>query len=289
MTTTPYCPLLLLWKQRSVFVGTIKEKIDVSTGASTLMMGLDKPFSFITPGMEKAIECRSALIPAGTSVVVDTQGSFFFNCTLGPDGTDLHSLSQRMTKKAEAIYYHFQSEQDYIKTVLSFCTPPLSSENIQAALNDFFVVNQNVMTWPVLPHGFTDDSRIKRVVEAIQENILENVSLTKLANLVNLSPAYLSELFKVVTGLPIRRYRLWYRVYLTVQGVGVGKNLTDAALSAGFTDSSHFIRTFRSMIGVTPTAIFSQAIPLQLMVADKDPLKASAEALAAPQQSDALI
>lgn len=285
MTTTPYCSLLLLWEKRSVFVGTIKEKIDVSTGASTLMLGLDKPFSFITPSMDKAIECRSALIPAGTPVVVDTQGGFFFNCTLGPDGADLHRLSQSMTKKEEAIYYNFHAEQDYIKTVLSICTPPLDSKTIQEALNEFFVINQSAETGPILPHGYTDDTRIKQVLNVIQENITENISLIKLAKLVNLSPAYLSELFKVVTGLPMRRYRLWHRVYLTVEEVGLGKNFTDAALFAGFTDSSHFIRTFRSMIGVTPSAIFSQGMPLKMMVADTEPLLTSSQTLTNSQES----
>ncbi len=36
-------------------------------------------------------------------------------------------------------------------------------------------------------------------------------------------------------------------------------------MDCGFNDSSHFIRTFRSMLGMTPTSIFTQATPLQFL------------------------
>ena len=266
MPTTPYCPLLFLWQQRSVFIGSLFEPIDVSTGASTLMLGLDKPIRYITQDMKSSMECRSLLIPAGTSVVVDTQGAFFFNCTLDPMGTDFFSLSKLMMKKQGTIFYNLQDEKHHINTLLSICSPPLSTNKIQSTLNHFLQlglrsINKN-------EGNLINDHRIERVIEEIKTTIGENTSLVELANRVNLSPAYLSELFKNCTGLPVRRYRLWHRLYATVESIGLGKNLTDAAMESGFNDSSHFIRTFRSMLGMTPTSIFTQAIPLQFLTPD---------------------
>ncbi len=37
-----------------------------------------------------------------------------------------------------------------------------------------------------------------------------------------------------------------------------GKSLTDAALTAGFADSPHFSRTFRNMLGMTPSFVFQR-------------------------------
>ena len=263
MPTTPYCPLLFLWQQKSVFIGSLSEPIDVSTGASTLMLGLDKPIRYITQDMQTSMECRSLLIPAGSSVVVDTQGAFFFNCTLDPMGTDFFSLSKLMTKKMGTTYYQLQDEQDHIRSLLSICSPPLSANKVQSTLNHFLQLG--LRSIDKNEGNLINDQRIERVIDQIKNSIGENTSLTELANLVNLSPAYLSELFKSCTGLPVRRYRLWHRLYSTVENTGLGKNLTEAAMDCGFNDSSHFIRTFRSMLGMTPTSIFTQATPLQFL------------------------
>ncbi len=271
MSTAAYCPLLFLWQQRSVFVGSLPEPIYVSTGASTLMMGLDKPIRFKTHDMQEFIECRSLLIPAGTPVVVDTQGAFFFNCTLDPMGADLHSLSKAMIKQEKNCFYLLQDEQRHIDSFLSFCCAPLNALKIQNTLDNFL---QQPYQKPHIHERFIVEPRIQRVISHIRDNTTDNTSLNQLANQVNLSPAYLSELFKSCTGLPIRRFRLWHRLYTTVESIGRGGNLTDAAMESGFNDSSHFIRTFRSMLGMTPTSIFIQTTPLQILT-EEIPMKSN--------------
>ncbi len=266
MPTTPYSPLLFLWQQKSVFIGSLSEPIDVSTGASTLMLGLDKPIRYKTQEMKHSMECRSLLIPAGTSVVVDTQGAFFFNCTLDPMGTDFFSLSKLMTKKLGTTFYQLHDEQDHIRSLLSICSPPLSPNKVQSTLNHFLQLG--LRSTDKSEGNLINDQRVERVISEIKNTIGENISLTDLANMVNLSPAYLSELFKNCTGLPVRRYRLWHRLYSTVESIGLGNNLTAAAMESGFNDSPHFIRTFRSMLGMTPTSIFIQATPLQFLTPD---------------------
>jgi AraC-like DNA-binding protein len=267
MPITTYCPLLFLWQQRSVFVGSLPEPIDISTGASTLMMGLDKPIRFKTSQMETFIECQSLLIPAGTSVVIDTQGAFFFNCTLDPQGFDFHSLSKAMTKNISNCLYLLEDEKTHINNFLSFCCAPLSANKIQRTLDSFLQqpLQQSYKPQPKNNKKFVSDPRIDRVISYIRNNTTQNTTLSNLAELVNVSPVYLSELFKICTGLPIRRFRLWHRLYTTIESMGRGGTLTDAAMTSGFNDSSHFIRTFRSMLGMAPSTIFMQTTPLQIL------------------------
>jgi AraC-like DNA-binding protein len=78
-----------------------------------------------------------------------------------------------------------------------------------------------------------------------------------LAAQVGLSEPRLLQLFKETLGVPIRRYRQWHRLFVTAVGVTHGLSLTAAALEAGFTDSAHFSHTFRSILGTTPSAMFS--------------------------------
>ncbi len=59
----------------------------------------------------------------------------------------------------------------------------------------------------------------------------------------------LSQLFKEVVGTPIRRFRLWHRVFVTAAKLRGGAGLTDAALAAGFADYAQFARTYRQLAG----------------------------------------
>jgi len=108
-------------------------------------------------------------------------------------------------------------------------------------------------------------------VEHIKQTVDDNLSVEDLASLVNLSVPRLVQLFKQQTGVPMRRFRLWHRLYVTAVKMGKGESLTQAAISAGFTDSSHFSHTFRDMLGMSPTAVFAQPNELKIMVPDNAP------------------
>ena len=74
----------------------------------------------------------------------------------------------------------------------------------------------------------------------------------------------LTQLFRQKIGIPIRRYRQWHRLFVTCVGVTRGMNLTDAAVNAGFTDSAHFSHTFRSIVGMSPSAALAQSRGIRL-------------------------
>ena len=95
------------------------------------------------------------------------------------------------------------------------------------------------------------DPRVARVAAMIQGTPAENIPLADLAAVAELSKPRLLHLFKDNTGVPIRRYRLWERMRQVSKAVGRGANLTDAALSAGFSDSAHLARAAREMFGLS--------------------------------------
>ena len=85
----------------------------------------------------------------------------------------------------------------------------------------------------------------------VQQTAHSNLPLAAFASETGLSGSYLEKLFKANTGLPLTRYRLRYRVYLASILLGMGFSITDAALRAGFSSSSHFSRTYRALTGDT--------------------------------------
>ncbi|NNH70616.1 AraC family transcriptional regulator [Nocardia uniformis] len=78
-------------------------------------------------------------------------------------------------------------------------------------------------------------------------------SLGDLAAAVAMSPSRLSHLFATEVGLPYAAWRRWTRLQLAVNTVRAGGSLTEAAHTAGFTDSAHLTKTCRDLFGITPT------------------------------------
>lgn len=89
------------------------------------------------------------------------------------------------------------------------------------------------------------------------------VTVRDVASLVGLSPSRLSHVFVQDTGLPLRTYVRWARLQLAAERLSLGDSITVAAHTAGFADSAHFSRTFRSMFGLSPTDVFAHSLFLR--------------------------
>jgi AraC family transcriptional regulator len=105
-------------------------------------------------------------------------------------------------------------------------------------------------------------SQLERVIDYIDTDLVggspkenRNLSLCELAQLVQLSPHYFSQLFKQSTGFSPHQYILRCRIdrgkQLLRQG---GLSIAGVAKSVGFVDQSHFHRHFKRLEGITPQA-----------------------------------
>lgn len=76
----------------------------------------------------------------------------------------------------------------------------------------------------------------------------------ELAQFVSLSESRFSHWFREQAGMPMQSFRKWLRLTLAIERVLAGEAMASAATHAGFADQAHFVRTFRAMFGVSPTA-----------------------------------
>ena len=83
--------------------------------------------------------------------------------------------------------------------------------------------------------------------------ISNDFSLKTLAAISGLSQSRFMHVFTESTGVPLRPYVLWLRLQRACCDLMAGASVTAAAHSAGFSDAAHLTRTFRRMLGVTPT------------------------------------
>lgn len=107
------------------------------------------------------------------------------------------------------------------------------------------------------------DISIKTVKEIIDRDEEKKLPLSKLAEQVNLSESRLAHLLKDVVGIPLRRYLLWKRLISALKKILQGHNLTYTAHSAGFSDSAHLSRTFKSNFGINLSKIFKNSTFIQ--------------------------
>jgi AraC family transcriptional regulator len=97
-------------------------------------------------------------------------------------------------------------------------------------------------------------ARLKRVLEYIDANLGENITLSELAGVVNMSLYYFAVLFRQSTGLSPHRYVLNQRVERAKELLRDPKlSVLDVSMNVGFEHQNNFARAFRRVIGASPT------------------------------------
>jgi AraC-like DNA-binding protein len=248
--------LLYLWDKRTFYLSTFSEPLKLSQAAAMLLLSLDGELSIHYHNHE--LSCRSALLPTGLELSVDGRDSRVAICYLDVFGEDHALLAPRMQGQRQEVHFAFDEEAEWLGRFDRLHCASASPEDVWQALEA--LINPHGEA----PTGFACDPRIVRAVALIKADVACNQSIEFLAEQVGLSVPRLTQLFRQKIGIPIRRYRQWHRLFVTSVGVAHGMNLTDAAMAAGFTDSAHFSHTFRSIIGMSPSAALAQPRGIRL-------------------------
>ena len=97
--------------------------------------------------------------------------------------------------------------------------------------------------------------RVKRALNYLRERLgsADDISLKAVAQACGLSPSRFMHIFTESVGIPLRPYILWLRLQRASCDLMAGATMTAAAHNAGFSDAAHMTRTFRRMLGTTPS------------------------------------
>lgn len=258
-TSEKQSPLLYLWNLRTLYIGELSALPHLTQGASSLFVGIEGDIEFRQAGITDPIRTRVALVPADVTFSVESFGNNIVNLFLDPVLRDFELLKTIMLHQAGDLFYGVASEDAIIaqfQTIFRYNVPPSDA---------YRILREHVFPFPV-PASFCHDvdSRIWDVINIMKQHPLENFGSEHLAEKVGMSDVQLRRLFKRTTGLPLRRYRRWHRLFVTATLMAFGKSLTDAAISAGFSDSSHFNHTFREMLGMKPSFILRNVAHMRI-------------------------
>lgn len=98
-----------------------------------------------------------------------------------------------------------------------------------------------------------DNNLVSSLNEFIQNNFDKDVSLVKLAEQVYLNPAYLSRIYKQITGVNLSDYIFFTRVNKAKKMLKDSNlKVQEIANAIGFDSAAYFIRSFKKSTGMTP-------------------------------------
>ena len=97
-----------------------------------------------------------------------------------------------------------------------------------------------------------DFLRIVPILDYIQSNLTEPLTLDQIAGRFFISKHYLCRIFKAATGFSVMEYIIHSRVLHARRLLQDGYTVQQAGELSGFADNSHFIRTFGTLTGTSP-------------------------------------
>jgi AraC family transcriptional regulator len=137
---------------------------------------------------------------------------------------------------------------------------PLYGESLANALAVYLLKRYAVRRYtPVAYRGGLPGYRLKRVLDYIGDNLANDLNLSQLAAVAGMSSHYFAELFRRSTGYAPHRYVLLQRIERAKRGLrDSSRSVLEVGLDAGFQNPSHFARTFRKFVGVSPSRFQNQ-------------------------------
>ena len=184
--------------------------------------------------------CHGILVPSGISHAVDTQGNavlvFLYDCTteVAKQIREVACIPEKVCKEIAEQYADMESASDrydgFEQTVLS----RLGITGLVANVTD---------------------ERIQTAMKLIRTKSTEKVTCQDVADAVHLSQSRFSHLFREQAGMTFAAYLIYQRILCVYTQMLQGRSITEAALEAGFSSSSHFADVNRRVFGISANTI----------------------------------
>jgi AraC-like DNA-binding protein len=97
-----------------------------------------------------------------------------------------------------------------------------------------------------------DYKRIKQIIQYIHKNLASELSLDTISGKFFLSKYHLGYLFKKVTGFTVNEYIISRRIMRSKELLKNNLPVSQVGEMVGYNNNSHFIRTFKKLVGVSP-------------------------------------
>ena len=162
-------------------------------------------------------------------------------------------------------YYHFKKNDENTKILTDLImTAYIENKNTDIA-HDYIIAAKKFEIIAFLYRtGFITDPehellqnknilRIMPIVEFIEENFKNIISLDDISNVLHMNKNYLCKIFKTATGKTIMDYLNFTRVENAKELIKSGLTISEVSSSVGFSSQSYFNKVFQKYILCTPS------------------------------------
>lgn len=127
-------------------------------------------------------------------------------------------------------------------------------DSLMLKLLDCLVENYQLNQKSIEAYENENDARMREIMQYVLANLDQEISLNELADRMFVSTSTLSRIFKKNTGVYFADYVMQLRVKTALGLLKYSEqNMTQIAMTSGFSNSASFNRAFRKVMGVTPT------------------------------------
>jgi YesN/AraC family two-component response regulator len=170
------------------------------------------------------------------------------------------SLTNLPLQVAQGLKDYYQIEDVFKKLVESwdaklpgyeFMSKTLLQQLLIAIAQNIKKENQN----------FSTSLKVEKIIQYMHEHMHDKITLTKLSDLVQLSPTYLSRAFKEITGYTIIEFFNKMKMDKAKEMILEGnRKIKEVAGALGFTDEFYFSRIFKKTEGLSPSEFYSKNV-----------------------------
>jgi AraC-like DNA-binding protein len=247
---------LFSWGARALFLGEALKLTAHRNAVAVLALGLEAPFELALnaryPDAGRARIRAALILPNTLHYLSATKGlmAFLYVDAVSTDLARLRKLSRTPGAFADL---DLVCEAEMIARLRALAGGSTTWNETRTYLRSLLCAGD----------APSRDARIDAALELLHSDPSSRPSLEALARRAGLSASRFIHLFKITTGVPLRRYKIWVAMGAAVRAIASGETLTTAALRAGFSSSAHFSATFRALFGMEPSRLSSGGLQLR--------------------------
>jgi AraC-like DNA-binding protein len=175
---------------------------------------------------------------------------------------DMGDRARRSLELQSAVDIRQPLERQLVEALYAEIAAPLRhsrlyAESLSLALTVAVLRNHSLapVSEPRQVRGGLAPWQLRRVIDFMEQNLAEDVSLSQLAALAGLSASHFSRAFRSSVGLPPHQYQLAARIERAKRLLlHSPMALDEIAAACGFSEQSHLARAFRARVGASPGA-----------------------------------
>ncbi|MBL8151863.1 MAG: helix-turn-helix transcriptional regulator [Blastocatellia bacterium] len=239
--------ILHIWSGGGWYIGTARDTKPHAHHALQIALSIDGQFLFRGDLVKEWILCDVVIIAPNIRHQTDAEGRTMALYYLDADSKQARQISETLDLKRIQVL----EKPVELELLQQFWQ---KGETVERMAEGFDAVLK-ALCKDLKKNLLSLDSRVETAIERIRSRPSEIVSVEGLASEVGLSVSRFSHLFREQTGLSVQRYRLWMKLRRGLELLSSNYSLTEVAHESGFSDSSHFTRTFRQMFGIAPSEL----------------------------------